>query len=208
MFATDVSIPRSPPVNSFTSAVQRFANACTRGEFTSVPRSNLLDRFQKFLGRDLFVRAQPHRHLLEARAEPPLPLDLLAQAREVQLDEARKRRVGERGPDLRERETELPQHHDLLQPHDVVAVVEPVPRFGAVRRTQKPNPVVVVKRPDRDARPLRKLANFPHGDNLQPDVASGSSGILRAAVGAPSVRPRAAGRTLCAPTGRQAQKVF
>ena len=35
--------------------------------------------------------------------------------------------VAERGPDLLEREAELPQHHDLLQPHDVVAVVEPVP---------------------------------------------------------------------------------
>jgi hypothetical protein len=50
---------------------------------------------------------------------------------------------------LTEREAELPQPDDPVQPGNIVGVVQPVPSGQPRRGLQQPDLVVVVQRPDR-----------------------------------------------------------
>src|SRR5690606_33105454 len=63
--------------------------------------------------------------------------------------------------DLLEREPELPQRPDLLEPRDVPLPVQPVAGAAARRRPQEPDPVVVVERADRQSCPAGQLTDLP-----------------------------------------------
>ncbi len=76
--------------------------------------------------------------------------------------------------DLAQRQPELAQRDDPIQPLHVGVTVQPVPRGRALRRHEQPEPVVVMQRLDRQARRRRKLADPPapivarHGSHRMP----------------------------------------
>ena len=61
-----------------------------------------------------------------------------------------------------ERELQLPEEHDLLQPRQVFVAVEPVARLAAGAWPKQTSLVVVVQRPHAH---VRELADFMHGSH-------------------------------------------
>src|SRR5262249_35140139 len=108
---------------------------------------------------------------------------------EVPVDRGRKLplRFREYFGDLAEREAELAQPDDPVQPGNVVSVVEPVPPGHPDRGLQQPDLVVMVQRPDRQPGGLGQRADLPgasawplavlrdHVPTLGPHVTLGAS---------------------------------
>src|SRR5205807_1895567 len=91
-------------------------------------------------------------------------------------------RRSEDSGDVIKREPEFAIEEDLLQPLEVRVVIDAVTRGRSSGRRQQRDVLVVVKRSDRDARPLRDLSDrvahvLPPMETEQPDATSGSREI-------------------------------
>jgi hypothetical protein len=75
--------------------------------------------------------------------------------------------------DLTEREAELAQPDDPIQPGKVVGVIEPVPSCHPGRGPQQPDLVVMVQRPDRQPGGLGQRADLPSPSGLLTMVLAG-----------------------------------
>jgi len=97
-------------------------------------------------------------------------------------------RRSEDSGDVIKREPEFAVEEDLLQPLEVRVVIDAVARRRSSGRRQQRDVLVVVKRSDRDARPLRNLSDrvahvLPPMETEQPDATSGSRELFRSDAG-------------------------
>ena len=65
-------------------------------------------------------------------------------------------------PDVLKRKLQLPEEEDLLEPGQIVLIVEPLSRVTARGRTQQPDLVVILQRANAHARELAHLMYGPH----------------------------------------------
>lgn len=100
--------------------------------------------------------------LRETFAQTRRLLDLPVEHRDLPCDDRRERRagLGQVGADVGERQAETTQRLDLVEPGDVVAVVQPVAVVGARRRLEQADRVVVVQRADRQPAAFRQLSDL------------------------------------------------
>src|SRR5687768_638452 len=93
-------------------------------------------------------------HRLNQPAEPLLPLEQELAVLDERLASI-KVRIGEDPLDLLEVESQFLEEQDLLQPLEVVFLVEPISGRAVRRRFQQPDLVVMVQRPHADPADLR-----------------------------------------------------
>jgi hypothetical protein len=97
--------------------------------------------------------------LSQASLELELPLHALDVPPERRAQVARV--AIESGRHLRERQLELTQTEHLIEPTNIRLVIEAMPCFGAARRREQPDLVVVMKSSNSHARRRGKLADPP-----------------------------------------------
>src|SRR5690606_16826207 len=136
------------------------------GRVVFLEHRHCLDRLDELLGGDLLRRAQSLRDPFQSAAKELLSPDLFAQPCKVQLEHVQVRGAVAATPvqqlaDLLQREPELAQREDLLEPRDLLLPVQPVAGAAARGRPQQPDPVVVVQGADGQPGPAGQLADLP-----------------------------------------------
>ena len=92
--------------------------------------------------------------------EPALAHEVLLDPLEVARERG-PRVAPERIRDLAEREAQVAEGADLVEPPNVVLAIEPVARLRALRRPEQPDLVVVMERPHGEPGGRGKLADLP-----------------------------------------------
>ena len=132
------------------------------------------------------------------------PRDLAVQCAHLLLDDqARRRRaLAQHRGDVAERQAELPQRLDAMQPRDVPVAVQPPAGLRAARGLEQADLVVVVQGAHRQARALGELPDLQHHGRSPAAIAMRCRSRR-----ASSVAPACSARTACTPsqarTGRR-----